>query len=270
MKLEPNSLRFPRRASFADNRIIPVGFQLGGGIEGFFVSMSIHISSQAWKVKGISGTQKLVLVKLSDNANDNGVCWPSVATISRECCISDRAVQAALAALEKEGHLHRLDRHGNSRVYHIHPRTTFTPEGGSPPKEVHPYPRTTFTPPPNDVHPNRNRTINEPSITFRKSNTKEAESIRLPYESDAFASAWSQWGKHRREKRKNLTRSTIDKQLRKLASMGEQKAIATIENSIEQGYTGLFPPNEKTEKQNQRSIKSANEYPSEIISLPRL
>ena len=44
------------------------------GREAFLRPMSVHQSSAAWKVRGISQTEKLVLVKLADNANDAGWC----------------------------------------------------------------------------------------------------------------------------------------------------------------------------------------------------
>ena len=42
--------------------------------------MSTHILSACWALSGMSSTQKLVLISLADQANDDGVCWPSVPT----------------------------------------------------------------------------------------------------------------------------------------------------------------------------------------------
>lgn len=61
-----------------------------------------------------------------------------------------------------------------------------------------------------------------------------------------FRTAWAAWEKHRREKRQALTPSTRTKQLAKLATLAVTDAIATIDNSIDQGYIGLFP---KTNRQ---------------------
>jgi len=55
-----------------------------------------------------------------------------------------------------------------------------------------------------------------------------------------FAKAWSEWGVFRKEIKKKLTPSTESKQLKKLGSMTESQAIASIDQSIEKGWAGLF------------------------------
>ena len=65
--------------------------------------MSVHISSRAWLVQGISFAEKLVLLKLADMANDEGVCWPSNATIAAQCGLDARSVRRIVARLEGLG-----------------------------------------------------------------------------------------------------------------------------------------------------------------------
>ena len=64
----------------------------------------------------------------------------------------------------------------------------------------------------------------------------------IPKELDTakFREAWSDWQRYRAESRKKLTPSTIEKQLASLSKMGEPRAIAAINNSIQQGYQGIF------------------------------
>lgn len=64
----------------------------------------------------------------------------------------------------------------------------------------------------------------------------------LPFDSDRFKQAWQDWTQHRKEARKKMTPSTERSQLRKLEKLGEDRAIATIRNSIEGGYQGLYEP----------------------------
>ncbi|MFS1583614.1 MAG: helix-turn-helix domain-containing protein [Candidatus Arsenophonus phytopathogenicus] len=47
--------------------------------------------------------RKLVLLKLADHANDEGVCWPSYESIAKQCEISKRTVMRHIAELEKQG-----------------------------------------------------------------------------------------------------------------------------------------------------------------------
>jgi hypothetical protein len=64
----------------------------------------------------------------------------------------------------------------------------------------------------------------------------------LPFQSPDFDSAWDAWVKHRQEIRKKLTPSTVAAQMAKLKAMGEGSAVASIYQSIENGWTGLFEP----------------------------
>lgn len=54
--------------------------------------------------------------------------------------------------------------------------------------------------------------------------------------------AWNTWLRYLRQKRKWPTLLTQERQLAKLAAMGADRAVATINNSIEKGWIGLFEP----------------------------
>ena len=72
-----------------------------------------------------------------------------------------------------------------------------------------------------------------------KSNKEEAS---LPFVSEKFKNTWKKWETHRIEKKQRITPTTRDAQLSKLAVMGEVRATAALENSMENGYTGIFEP----------------------------
>ena len=74
--------------------------------------------------------------------------------------------------------------------------------------------------------------------------------IKPPKELDTpeFCQAWKEWEKYRKEKRQALKPSTIKKQYEELARMGVEKAIESINQSIMQGWTGLFEPKRKSGK----------------------
>ncbi len=67
--------------------------------------MSVHVTSWAWKQPLVDHGQKLVLLKLADNANDDGVCWPSQKTLAAECAMGERTVNRKIAELEASGYL---------------------------------------------------------------------------------------------------------------------------------------------------------------------
>lgn len=146
--------------------------------------MSVHITSRAWKTKGLSMTQKIVLVKLADNASDQGQCWPSVPTIAKECSCTERAVYSAIKELERLGHITRRIRSGNSTVYTVNPCTTFTPETDSPLNDIHPTPEPVSPPPLNVVHTTPERRSPKPSRTVNRTIKEPSESLPLPFASE--------------------------------------------------------------------------------------
>lgn len=120
-------------------------------------------------------TPKLVLVSLADQANDAGVCWPSVASIERRTGLSDRAIQKALQWLAQAGALTVKRETGKANFFTVTPErySPPTPERRSPPNVVPPEPHSPTPerrspPPPNHVHhtpePRSPRTVIETSI----------------------------------------------------------------------------------------------------------
>ena len=87
--------------------------------------MSMILMVQALKAKVGSPLRKLVLVKLADQANDNGECWPSYQTVADACEMGRSTVRAHIAWLEEHGVLRIEYRHyGNggkskTNVYHL-------------------------------------------------------------------------------------------------------------------------------------------------------
>lgn len=67
--------------------------------------------------------RKLVLLKLADNANDQGECWPSYQYIADQCEIGKSTVKKHIKDLEKSGFLRIENRKGpkgnTSNLYHL-------------------------------------------------------------------------------------------------------------------------------------------------------
>lgn len=75
----------------------------------------------------------------------------------------------------------------------------------------------------------------------RSSRSTVAPAIPVELAGEAFAAAWQRWKTHRSEKRSTLTPSTEALQLKKLAAVGPEVACWAIEQSIANGWIGLFP-----------------------------
>ncbi|HHM4368708.1 TPA: helix-turn-helix domain-containing protein [Pseudomonas aeruginosa] len=119
--------------------------------------MSTIIMSACWPLQGLTPAQKAVLISLADNANDEGVCWPSVAKIAERTCLSERAVQQAIKVLNECRALSIEARQGRSTMF------TVTPAAFAPPQKVHPRRKCTpagSAPTPADAAP---RTVIEPT-----------------------------------------------------------------------------------------------------------
>lgn len=87
--------------------------------------------SQCWPLQGMSAAQKAVLISLADQANDEGVCWPSIGSIAKRTCLSSRSVQEAIAWLQSVRALQRAYRANSSTYYTVTPGS-YSPESAEP------------------------------------------------------------------------------------------------------------------------------------------
>ncbi|EJG8111555.1 helix-turn-helix domain-containing protein [Escherichia coli] len=69
--------------------------------------MSMNLMAKAMNIKVGNPLRKLVLIKLADNANDNGECWPSYQHVADQCEVSRSTVKSHIRALEEMGLLKR-------------------------------------------------------------------------------------------------------------------------------------------------------------------
>lgn len=86
--------------------------------------MSVEVTAWAWRQQVGSARGKLLLIKLADSANDDGISWPSVRTLARQTEISKSAVDRNLRELEQRGFVQRLRRarsngSNSSNVYRV-------------------------------------------------------------------------------------------------------------------------------------------------------
>lgn len=119
--------------------------------------MSMMLMVKAMRIRVGNPLRKLVLIKLADNANDLGECWPSHQHIADQCEISRRSVINHINKLEEMGLLRREYRTKNnekqSNLYYL----TLDGEGSagdSPPSERDAPPSAGDAPPPSagDAH----------------------------------------------------------------------------------------------------------------------
>ncbi|MEC5517919.1 helix-turn-helix domain-containing protein [Enterobacter hormaechei] len=88
--------------------------------------MSSKILGNVWDAcaaNDIKGAKLVIMARLADYSNDDGVCYPSVETICRQLGLGESTVRTAIAELESAGWLRRESRRkGNrntSNLYHL-------------------------------------------------------------------------------------------------------------------------------------------------------
>jgi hypothetical protein len=87
--------------------------------------------SAAWDAD-LPPMEKLVLLALADCANDQGMCWPSAATLGRKSGQGERTVRRCIQSLIAKGHISQRQRTGTSPVYGVHPCQSGTPAAEAP------------------------------------------------------------------------------------------------------------------------------------------
>ena len=209
----------------------------------------MELMVKAMKTKVGNPLRKLVLIKLADNANDVGECWPSYQHIADQCEIDRSTVRRHIKHLEEQRLLKIENRDGpkgnSSNLYLLTiggMGTESTPVG---PKSTGV--GTQPTPP---VGPESTRTshsfepVKEPvkqpvadAPSAKKKATKFDPLTCKP--ANVSEQVWADWCQHRKEIRKPLTKTTCERQAKTLT--GHHWADAVIIQSISNGWTGLFP-----------------------------
>ncbi|MEX5073088.1 conserved phage C-terminal domain-containing protein [Enterobacter cloacae] len=80
--------------------------------------MSVKLTSYVWDgcaATGMKLSSVVIMARLADFSSDEGVCWPSIATIARQIGAGESTVRTAIAKLEKEGWLTRRQRRQGNR-----------------------------------------------------------------------------------------------------------------------------------------------------------
>ena len=72
--------------------------------------MSIKLITKVFEDSTLTSTQKLIMIALSDNANDDGVCYPKIETIMKKTSLGSTAVVSNLSKLEEKNVLQKTFR----------------------------------------------------------------------------------------------------------------------------------------------------------------
>ena len=96
---------------------------------------------------------------------------------------------------------------------------------------------------------------NSPPIPPLKETKETVSQDAYPYAQmlpEPYREKWIQWEKHRRQIRKKITPKSADQQIKLLTQYNPKTAGEIIDNSIRNGYQGLFPPKYRPQQPNRK------------------
>lgn len=212
----------------------------------------------------LSSTAKVVYAVLADRMGGNDHCWPGQRRIAKDSGVSARTANRAVKELQTQGLIEvmpgrlsgpRAQRSSCYRIPNVEDSNTLNVDKSSTLKKcershsdhvdgeesntstLNKLTRNQTKKPDPSTRPNRRE-----SMDSWQSACEHLEASS-PLRSDAFRAAWADWWQHRVELRKRLTASTIRQQLADLEKHGEIVAVKAIQESIRNGWQGLFPAN---------------------------
>ncbi|EAV0572860.1 helix-turn-helix domain-containing protein [Salmonella enterica] len=267
--------------------------------------MSSKILGNVWDAcaaHDVKGAKLVIMARLADYSNDDGICYPSVETICRQLGLGESTVRMAIAELESAGWLRRESRRkGNrntSNLYHLNAERLealarvekdkvaalkqqrrangFHPSDSEPSDSgrsngFHPsdsdkkgvFTRQNLTPDPQDLKHDPQVKDHEPQEVRAKRQKKSSFDPAGLKPENVSAEIWQDWIKFRREKRQPLTETTCAYQAKQLAS--HQNADEVIRRSIAGGWQGLFPervPNKPAISLDENEALTASQPPA--------
>lgn len=191
--------------------------------------MSIKYMSAVWERADLTQSQTLVALAIADHADDEGHCYPSIDRIALKARIKRRQTQAVIRQLEDLGLL-RVERHAGRR--HANDfwikRAIFAPlemvQSGA--EKVR-----------SGALKGAVATAPQPPVTVSKNHQRrDADYVKVE---GLDAQAWLAWMDYRRSRR--LARYKTDGIARKLAALSAPDQRRCVQESIDQGWQGLFP-----------------------------
>lgn len=109
----------------------------------------------------------------------------------------------------------------------------------------------------------------------KKTPKPDAAGVPIPGGLDVppFREAWAEFLEHRRQKRAPMTEKAAKMQLRQMSEWGPDRAVAAIQHSVANGWTGVFEDKHNGKSGNgnrhdHRAAKRQREYDESALTLP--
>lgn len=234
------------------------------GWAGLFKAAFPNSREGAAKLAHVPDKVMRVYLALARFANENGDAWPSTTTLAKVCGKSRWRILDALAEGEGLGlwTIQKSDGKGNHYCL-TWPIPTcdeiVTCAENSTCDESSTGPVTILAPEPVTKLSQRSRPRKKAKKKVTGIDPWQAAKAHMTtdaLDTPQMENVWREWAEHRRQIKKRLTPATIKKQIAKLERIGHDRAVAAIEHSIEQGWTGIYEPKAQAAGQNGHSVGS--------------
>ncbi len=201
----------------------------------------VWIPAGVFQTSKVSITAKVVYGVVEALDNEDG-CFASNAYLSRHLGLGERQIRNILQELDEANLITRVEQNGRRVIRTVEKMAVVKALGE---EENCLGGRKNIATGGGKKLPTYSKEDNKEIINTK--GAKDLESIPwtsdLPFSSEAFSKAWQSWIDYRKELKKPLKDATVKAQWREFAKWGEAKAIASIEQSIKNGWQGLFEPN---------------------------
>ena len=181
--------------------------------------MSVRVMTAVWSID-LPDSQKIVLLALADCANDEGQCWPSMATLAKKCSKGERTVQGVIKELVSAGHLTRSEVAGKGCKYLVHPRSDCAPQN--------PHPRKRCATPPQGLRDTPAAAADKPSKNHQEP-SKDSASGDAPLTTNEVLEGWNE-----------LAQAHGLAQVRKLTDARRRKVLAQAKRFTVPDWQAVF------------------------------
>ena len=201
--------------------------------------MSMRLMAQAMSIKVGNPLRKLVLIKLADNANDDGICFPSYQYIADVCEISKASARTHIDALIKMGFVSKKARKNkdgsSSNLYLLHLEKGMPADSTGMPADSTGMPAdsTGGMPADSTITCHSSEPVNEPKKTSQKNTA-----LSLLAEFGITGQLADDFAEHRKSKKAAITRTALESFQREADKAGIPLAEA-IEIAICQNWQGF-------------------------------
>ncbi|MFG0496270.1 helix-turn-helix domain-containing protein [Pseudomonas sp. YQ_13] len=226
----------------------------------------VWIPAEVWLDHSLSITEKVMMVEIGSLQDPVRGCYASNSHFARFFGLSNSRVSEIISALSAKGFLRvelirdgrqvverrvRLSNlFGKSNTYSENTATLFG-KGGDPYSEKAEESNTK-----SNSTDEGERAAAKASTTASRKASKFDPLTACP--TNVTPSVWADWCQHRREIGKRLTKTTCDRQTKTLA--GHHAPDAVINQSISNGWTGLFPEKVLPGAQQGRTVRNGPDF----------